>query len=98
MGASKEAVAIMNEDLVTEKGFVNGMVKATHPTITGPALDALNTKAFEVLDEALEALTNTPASVNMYDWIGKQIMRATTDAVYGPSNPMRETRNLAAWQ
>lgn len=99
MGASKEAVAIMNEDLVTEKGFINGMVKATHPTMSnGPALDALNAKAFEILDEALEAFANAPASVNMYEWIGKQIMRATTDAVYGPNNPMREARNLAAWE
>lgn len=99
MGVSKEAVAIMNEDLVSEKGFINGMVKATHPTMTnGPALDALNTKAFQIFDDALEEFTTKPASVNMYEWIGKQLMRATTDAVYGPSNPMREARNLTAWQ
>lgn len=99
MGVSKESIAILNKDLVTEKGFINGMVKATHPTMSnGPALDALNTKAFEVLDEALEAFAHTPAAVNMYEWIGKQMMRATTDAVYGPSNPMKEARNLEAWQ
>lgn len=99
MGASKEAISIMNEDLITEKGFINGMVKVTHPTMSnGPDLDALNAKAFEVLDKALETFANDSAPINMYEWIGKQIMRATTDAVYGPANPMRETGNLAAWQ
>lgn len=55
MGASKDAVAVLEHDIVSEHGFVNGMVKATHPTMSnGPALDALNVKAFEVFDETLE--------------------------------------------
>lgn len=103
MGASKEAIAILEQDLVTEHGFINGMVKATHPTMSnGPDLDALNARAFAVLDEALQELERDapPASrtINMYEWLGKQIMRATTEAVYGPSNPMREAENLKAWQ
>lgn len=99
MGVSKESIAILNEDLVTEKGFINGMVKATHPTMSnGPALDALNTKAFEVLNESLEDFGRAPRCVDMYEWIGQQIMRATTDAVYGPANPMKEAHNLEAWQ
>lgn len=73
------------------------MVKVTYPTITGPALDALNAKAFEVFDEAFRSFS-APTTVSMYEWIGKQIMRATTDAVYGPANPMRDARNLEAWQ
>ncbi|KAK7734693.1 hypothetical protein SLS53_007797 [Cytospora paraplurivora] len=97
MGASKDAVAILEHDMVSEQGFVNGMVKATHPTMsTGPALDALNAKAFEVFDETLEQLTAL-TTINLYEWIGKQIMRATTDAVYGPANPLRNAQNLEAW-
>ncbi|ROW04786.1 hypothetical protein VMCG_04891 [Cytospora schulzeri] len=81
--------------MVTEHGFVNGMVKATHPTMSnGPALDALNDKVFEVFDKALE---DSPTTVTMYEWIGKLIMRGTTDAIYGPSNPMRNSRMLEAW-
>lgn len=103
MGASKKAIAILEEDLVTEKGFINGMVKATHPTMSnGPDLDALNAKTFEVFDEALRKFDDNapsgPRTINMYEWLGKQIMRATTDAVYGPSNPMRDAENLKAWQ
>lgn len=65
MGASKDSVAILKHDMVTEHGFVNGMVKVTHPTMSnGPALDALNDKVFEVFDEALR---NSPTTVNMYE-------------------------------
>ncbi|KAI4863881.1 putative 25-hydroxycholesterol 7-alpha-hydroxylase [Hypoxylon rubiginosum] len=97
MGVSKETIAILEHDMVTESGFVNGMVKATHPTMSnGPALDALNAKAFEVFDDTLSGLT-APTNISMFKWIDGQIMRATTDAVYGPSNPMRDARNLEAW-
>lgn len=103
MEASREAVAIMEQDLVTEQGFINGMVKATHPTMSnGPDLDALNARAFEVLEESLqEFVGDAPAetrTINMYEWLGKQIMRATTEAMYGPANPMRDAENLRAWQ
>ncbi|KAG8161707.1 hypothetical protein KVR01_008694 [Diaporthe batatas] len=97
MGASKEALGIMERDLVTEQGFMGGMVKATHPTMSsGPALDTLNTSSFEVFDKAMKQLS-TPTTVNMYDWISRLIMQATTEAIYGPSNPMRNRRNLDAW-
>ncbi|KAH9905037.1 putative 25-hydroxycholesterol 7-alpha-hydroxylase [Xylariomycetidae sp. FL2044] len=97
MGASKETIDILERDMVTESGFVNGMVKITHPTMSsGPGLDGLNAKAFEVFDDALSQIT-CPTTVFMFKWIDKQIMDATTDAVYGPKNPMRNERNLEAW-
>lgn len=97
MGASKEALTIMESDMVTEKGFMSGMVRATHPTMTnGPALDALNTRAFEVFDKALRHLSS-PTTVNMYDWMSRLVMNVTTEAIYGPSNPMRDSRSLNAW-
>ncbi|KAI2472350.1 putative 25-hydroxycholesterol 7-alpha-hydroxylase [Annulohypoxylon bovei var. microspora] len=97
MGVGKDSVAILEDDMVTESGFVNGMVKATHPTMSnGPALDALNAKAFSVFDQTLTGF-DAPTIIPMFEWIDKQIMRATTDAVYGPSNPMRDVRNLEDW-
>ncbi|CAG8961193.1 hypothetical protein HYFRA_00013248 [Hymenoscyphus fraxineus] len=96
MGASKGAVALMNRDLVTENGFINGMVKATHPTmIKGPALNALNSKVFEIFDDALRF--EVPSTVNLFEWVGRIIMHATTGAIYGSSNPMRDEKNLEAW-
>lgn len=47
----------------------------------------------------MKPFTSTAGTTdNMFEWIGAQIMRATTDAVYGPDNPMRQTENLEAWQ
>jgi hypothetical protein len=44
-GTGKHAIDILKHDMVTEHGFINGMIKATHPTMSkGPALNALNTK------------------------------------------------------
>lgn len=99
MGAGKDAMAIIESDLVTEDGFINGMVKATHPTMSsGPALDALNARAFEVFDRALDRFASSPAKVPLWDWVSALIMSATTEGIYGPSNPMRETENLTAWK
>lgn len=103
MGVSRKATAILQEDLVSDEGFINGMVKATHPTMSsGPDLDLLNIKAFEVFNQGLQDLVHgsstSNSAISMYDWVGKQIMRATTDAVYGPLNPMQHEENLRAWQ
>lgn len=98
MGASKDAVAVMERDMVTEHGFINGMVKSTLSTISsGPSLDALNSVAFGCFDDTLKQF-DSPKSVNMFEWIERQIMRATTDAIYGSANPMKEKENLEAWR
>lgn len=98
MGASKDAVAVLEHDMITENGFINGMIKVTHPTVsTGPSLDDLTAKVFQVFDEALNRLS-TPTTVKMFQWVEEHVMHASTDAVYGPLNPMRDAQNLKAWQ
>lgn len=112
MGASKEAIAVLERDMVTEQGFVNGMVKVTHPTMSSGSLglDGLNRRASEVFAAALgekeeccdddddgDAAGKGVFVVSLYAWIGKLIMQATTEAVYGPDNPMRDEKNLEAW-
>ncbi|KAK8012305.1 hypothetical protein PG991_009680 [Apiospora marii] len=100
MGVSKATIAIMNRDLVSEKGFVNGMAKATHPSMNnGPSLDRLNGEAFRVFNRTLEQIESDSAgNIAMFKWVERQVMLATTDAVYGPASPMRDSRNLDAWQ
>ncbi|KAI1658736.1 putative 25-hydroxycholesterol 7-alpha-hydroxylase [Daldinia decipiens] len=65
MGVSKDSIAIMERDMVTESGFVNG--------------------------------PDAPTTMSMFAWIDTLIMHATTDAVYGPSNPMRNASNIEDW-
>ncbi|KJZ70683.1 hypothetical protein HIM_09928 [Hirsutella minnesotensis 3608] len=100
MGASDEALRILEEDMITENGFVHGMIKATHPTMSdGPALRSLNTTTFQVFNDALNRLkAPRTVSVKLYEWIDDLIMRATTDAIYGRENPMRLAHNVEAWR
>lgn len=89
MGASKDGITILEHDMVTDHGFVNDMIKATHPTMSnGPALDNLNSQAFQIFDETLSQISRL-TTVNMLEWIGEQIMQVTTDVIYGPQNHMR---------
>lgn len=102
MGASKEAIAVLERDMVTEQGFVNGMVKVTHPTMSNGSagLDGLIVRAFEVFAGALDECDGSAGagmSVSLYAWIGEVVIRATTEGVYGTENPMREGKNLEAW-
>lgn len=56
MGASKEVIAVLERDMVSEQGFVNGMVRVTHPTMSNGSagLVALNGHAFEVFAAVLD--------------------------------------------
>lgn len=92
--------------MVTEQGFVNGIVRVTHPTMSNGSagLDALNGRAFEVFAAALDECDDDDGrrdgdgmSVGLYAWIGELIMKATTEAVYGADDPMRDGKNLEAW-
>lgn len=38
MGASDNAIKVLEKDMITDKGFVPGMVKVTHPTMVGSLL------------------------------------------------------------
>ncbi|KAI0005246.1 putative 25-hydroxycholesterol 7-alpha-hydroxylase [Xylariaceae sp. FL0662B] len=74
MGVNKDSIAILERDMVTESGFVNGMIKATHSTISkGPALDALNAKAFDVFDHTLKGF-DAPKTIFMFDKYRPAIM------------------------
>ena len=87
----------MREDMITDAGFVHGMSKATYPALSsGPELDDLNAKSFQVITDTFDRLVK-PTTVKLSQWINEELMLATTDAVYGPHNPMRDVSNCKAW-
>ncbi|KAK6223942.1 hypothetical protein LQW54_000087 [Pestalotiopsis sp. IQ-011] len=50
----------MEDDMVTEHSFINGMIKATHPAISGGlGLDELNAATFRVFDDLLRQIPST---------------------------------------
>ncbi|KAK4198278.1 putative 25-hydroxycholesterol 7-alpha-hydroxylase [Triangularia verruculosa] len=99
MGGSKEALAIMREDMITDNGFMHSFIRATHPALSnGPVLDGLNGNALEVLTASLDNIASQGhKKAKMYDWMRHEFLMATTDSVYGPHNPLRDPSNEAAW-
>ncbi|KAI1367784.1 cytochrome P450 [Xylaria arbuscula] len=97
---SKEAMDLFEKDIDNDKGFVPGFLKAVYPTLTGRMLDSLNKNAVDVMlaefDKIAAKGPRTP--VQMYEWVDEQITYATTDAIYGPHNPLRDPKNLVAWR
>ncbi len=69
MGGSKEALAIMRDDMVTESGFMHGFVKAVHPALSsGLALDELNGNALDAITSSLDEIAvQGPKKVNMFE-------------------------------
>ncbi|KAI1373372.1 cytochrome P450 [Hypoxylon crocopeplum] len=99
MGGSKEAIDILRQDMVTENGCLPAFIKVVHPTLSaGPALDELNGKAMEVISHSLDKIiANGPTRVKMFEWVRQELLLATSNSVYGPANPLRDSKNMEAW-
>lgn len=100
MGVSKEGVAIIKKDLTTDKGFVPGFIKAMHPALsTGPELDDLNRQSIQVISKSLDkiAAAGTATTVGLYKWVQRELFNSTTDAIFGPQNPMKRPEMAEAW-
>ncbi|KAI0204654.1 cytochrome P450 [Astrocystis sublimbata] len=96
----QEALDIVQLNMDNDKGFIPGFLKAVSPTLTGDMLNSLNERTTNVLLAELDKVAGRGAcsSVQMHQWIEEQITYATTDAIYGPHNPLRDPDNLSAWR
>ncbi|KAF7532349.1 hypothetical protein G7054_g8015 [Neopestalotiopsis clavispora] len=96
MGISKEGYKVISADSLHEDSFVHQTPKIIHPALgPGPNLDSLNRRALQILAESL-AETSTgagPVRLKMYEWISRQVMMATTQAIYGPGNPFQDSKS-----
>ncbi|KAK4208175.1 putative 25-hydroxycholesterol 7-alpha-hydroxylase [Rhypophila decipiens] len=99
MGGSKEALAIMRADMVTNAGFMHSMKRAIHPALSsGPALDDLTCDALKAMSASLDGIGHQGGDdLGLFGWLRHHILLATSDSVYGPSNPLRDAKNEAAW-
>lgn len=103
MAVSQEAYDIISKDPIEDYGFVLGVPKANHPTLSpGPKLDALNRKTVQIIamslgDFAAKHTAQAHVKVSMYAWVSEHIMSATTEGVYGPGNPFRDPKVRKIW-
>ncbi|CAN8101871.1 unnamed protein product [Discula destructiva] len=98
-GTSETANEIMKRELVTEDGFLVGFNRATHTTLSaGFDLNVLNREAIRAFALSMDVLSaDGPRQVSLYSWIQSEILRGTTDAVYGDHNPFRDQTVEKAW-
>lgn len=90
---------IMRADMITDAGFMHSFTKAIHPALSrGPELDELTGGALQVMNGMLdEIVAKGGENVKMFEWTRHTFLRATTDSVYGPGNPLRKPENETAW-
>ncbi|KAI1759917.1 cytochrome P450 [Hypoxylon sp. FL1150] len=99
MGVSKNTHEIISRDNTRDEGYLMTFPKYIHPAVSaGLGLDAMNRRLVEVLAESLDVwVKRGPTTVNMFQWIRHELVIATTEGVYGPKNPFRNSAMEEAW-
>lgn len=105
MGMSDEASSILRKDISRDENYVSGFSRATSCVLApGCVVDTISKKAIEVVTEAMDNLaTHVEASkdgqiIDLWSWTHREMLIATTDAVYGPGNPYKDTIVEKAWK
>lgn len=94
MAVSPDAARIVSENHLSDHGFVHGITHAIRPALSpGPKLDALNRKAAQTIATSLDkaAGDKTASRVNLVELVYHHVVMATTEGVYGPQNPFRDS-------
>ena len=74
------------------------IVKAMHPALLGPGLDIANRNMVNNLVKSVDELSSlTGKTFDLYAWAKHAITIASTDAVWGPQNPIKDPANEAAF-
>jgi cytochrome P450 len=69
-----------------------------HPALLGPGLDIANKNMVNNLVKSVDELASTNGKTfDLYAWVKHSIAIASTDAVWGPKNPIRDPANEAAF-
>ncbi|KAI0891994.1 cytochrome P450 [Annulohypoxylon nitens] len=99
IGVSKRTDDIISSNLTDDEGYLMTFAKYIHPTLSaGSSLDAMNRRAVQVIADSLEKWAeNGPTNVKMFHWIRHELVKVTTESVYGPHNPFQDPEMEKAW-
>ncbi|KAF5005571.1 hypothetical protein FDECE_7978 [Fusarium decemcellulare] len=63
-----------------------------------PRLDAINSTAvLDIANSLAEPSAKGPTTVKLFPWVRREMSRATTESMYGPMNPIRDSSLQTAW-
>lgn len=96
---SKHGREVVSNGLMEDNSYTGAFAAAIHPaTKPGANLDAMNRIALQTIAASLDKLqAQGSKSTTLFNWLHDEITLATTDAVYGPHNPLRDQTVRSAW-
>ncbi|KAK8078435.1 cytochrome P450 [Apiospora saccharicola] len=100
-GMSEHSARVMNHDLKNEEGFSISWPRYIAPSLAPGSkdLDAINRKSVEVFSaELARQRAQGPKTTGLVEWSKHLMIRSTTEAIYGPSNPYKENAIAEAWK
>jgi cytochrome P450 len=103
-GMSKDAVRILNQNLTTDQSFNASWPKLIMPMMApGQDLDTLSRTSIDVLIDCVEDLKASQrqggaAVCGLWHWTRHTMTKATTQAVWGPMDPYRDSAIVEAWR
>lgn len=106
MGMSAEASKILHRDITGDDNYVSGFGRVTSSVLApGSAVDKISKKAVEVINEAMDNLASEAGAskdgrviTELWSWTHREMLMATTDAVYGLGNPYKDSKIEKAWK
>jgi hypothetical protein len=100
LGMSKEGIALMHQDLTKDHSFSVSWTQFIKPAMSpGEELDAMNRRAVEILATTVKTLkAKGTVRLDLWAWSRQAIVKATTEAVWGPQNPYRDAAVSEAWR
>lgn len=96
---SKPANDVVAQGLMEDDSYTAKFASAIHPALApGANLDAMNRNAAQSIARSLDNLQKEGGrTANLFDWVRDEMIMATTNAVYGPHNPLRDPEVLKSW-
>ncbi|KAI0098510.1 cytochrome P450 [Nemania sp. FL0031] len=100
LGMSKQSLEVMHQGLTDRDGYSASWVRRM-TSVLGPGedLDAISRRSIELfLDDLKTLATNGKTTTGFWEWIRRSIIKATSESIYGPQNPLRDPRVEDAWR
>lgn len=98
-GIRKPGLQLLREEELGGQGLAKKTVEVMRPALLGNKLDHLNEQMIHVLRQIVDQVASIPTgSLDLYEWCSEALTIASTDAIYGPSNPYKsEPIRQAFW-
>ncbi|KAG8163072.1 hypothetical protein KVR01_007550 [Diaporthe batatas] len=101
VGISKQGNELLHRDLTSEHGFSLTWPKYIM-TAMGPGkeLDSINRRSIQVFAQDMDELraNGTAVKTGLMEWARGIMIKSTTEAVWGPQNPYRDSSIAEAWK